>query len=118
MWRLYDELMYGNERLNQNSKLECGEFKTQLEEIKSILSTKEVAYIERKNRNLGYFIIEPDGNIFVPMISKMKDTKKYIGNIQDDSFKGLIERWEGLCNSNNHIDMIESIFKEEATDGA
>lgn len=113
VWRIYDELKYGYKRLNQNSLSDCRKFKIKLEKITHILSSKEVTYIERKNRNLGYFIIEPDGNVFMPMISEMRDIKQYIGNIHDDSFEKLIKIWEPICDIKNHVDMVENIFKGE-----
>ncbi|CEN89843.1 radical SAM protein [[Clostridium] sordellii] len=111
VWRIYDELKYGNKRSSQETLSKYKKFNLELKKCRHILLDKEIAYVDRNNRNLGYFIIEPDGNVFMPIVFTNIDIKKYIGNIYKDSFEKLIKIWENTCNINNHKNMIENIFK-------
>ncbi|ADL51383.1 radical SAM protein [Clostridium cellulovorans] len=110
VWRIYDELKYGykNDKLIIENQIN----ENIMMEVSKMLNKKEVTYVSRRNRNLGYFIIEPDGQVFMPMISEKRDYKNYIGDIYRDSFKKLLKVWNKLCDANNHTNMNLNIFKE------
>lgn len=110
VWRIYDELKYGYK--NDKPFIETQIIDNIMMEASKMLNKKEVTYVSRKNRDLGYFIIEPDGQVFMPMISETIDDKEYIGDIYSDSFEKLLKRWNRICNVNNHANMNQNIFKE------
>jgi Fe-coproporphyrin III synthase len=108
-WKIYEEIKYDYKRTSQTGFIEVAkrfslrEFLKDMQMVNPIISNREC-------RNQGYFIIEPNGKVFIPNLRGDIDIKQYIGDIYIDSLEDIINRWDKCSNNKNHQKMLESIF--------
>lgn len=111
VWRIYDRIVYDENKMKSGLKTSLELSPRLIRELEMATKGKTISYITKNERNLGYFIIEPDGKVFIPRISKVKDRKIYIGSIYKDTFKELICRWTDRGSIKNHNSMSNNIFE-------
>lgn len=107
-WKIYEQIKYNSSKIStpdfkKITKNLIDKFYIDNNIIKIIISSK-------KNRNKGYFIVEPNGQIFIPALYENLDIKYYIGNIYNCDLNTLINFWNKHSNKKNHQNMADSIF--------
>lgn len=110
IWKIYEKIEYGFLR-KMDVKFISDELKRNI--IENIKYANTIIS-GRKERTNAYFIIEPNGEIFIPILDEIKDEKKYLGNI-NKKLTNIIIEWKKYSHKKNHMGMKYSIFQKECT---
>ncbi len=111
LWKLYEEINYYKTRYKEDNRTNL--FSEIPQKLLDVLEFAVLRTAKRIDRSKGYFIVEPDGEVFIPLLKENYDDKIYIGNINSSSLDKIIRRWELNHNIINHTNMYQDIFKGE-----
>lgn len=95
LWKIYEFIPEG--RGIQNSKMlsmeqqEIDDFSKFISKFKD--DTTKIKFIKKAERNEAYFMIQPDGTVFVPREKGGLFTELEIGNLLNEKFEKLHKDW-------------------------
>lgn len=102
IWRIYEMLPVNRGRIYKDI-LELDEADiSELTKITMELQAKnpnfKIELVTRKMRNSAYFMIEPDGNVILPIDDGITSTEITVGNLVTDDILSVYQKWEALIN--------------------
>ncbi len=65
-----------------------------------------------ETRNRGYFLIKPNGDVFIPILNKIPPEEYIIGNILIDPEK-VITNWKKNVDFESYAKPYRSIFRKD-----
>jgi MoaA/NifB/PqqE/SkfB family radical SAM enzyme len=71
----------------------------------------QIVLSRRKERDSGYFIIQPNGDVIIPE-DKNVVTEKILGNILIDPIESIISNWQKLVNYRNYLANVRLISRK------
>lgn len=71
----------------------------------------QIVLSRRKERDSGYFIIQPNGDVIIPEDEVVVNEKK-LGNILIDPIESIISNWQNLVNSHNYLANVRLISRK------
>lgn len=111
IWKIYEFVPIENTNATKNkSLLEVSplQFDETTQKIKDkFLKYFKVVISERKDRTNAYFLIKPDGVVFVPVDDLNICKEIVIGNVFDEN---IVEKWKKLVLENNYQDNARVTF--------
>lgn len=111
LWKIYEYIPVEGTSSSKNRKaLEISkeEFREMASEIDKIFSEQfKIVFSERKDRTGAYFLIKPDGTVFVPVDDLVFCKELEIGSVFDQDITG---KWEAVVSQRNYIQNAERTF--------
>jgi len=102
-WKIFQFIPMGENATKNRVHLEISEreFEEATQKIKKIYSEYFQVIISKRNgRSRGYFFIDSDGTVFMPVFSPTTCREVVIGNIFDND---IIEKWKMSAAKQNYI---------------
>jgi MoaA/NifB/PqqE/SkfB family radical SAM enzyme len=113
IWKIYQFIPIGTNAVLNKRDLEIDtiSFKQRVDRIKKKYSKYfEIVGSKRGDRSKAYFMIDPDGTVFMPVISSKNCKEVVMGKVFD---KDIIGKWKRLVSGKNYIKNIKATFHYE-----
>lgn len=70
----------------------------------------KIELVRRESRDSAYFIIQPNGDVIIPVDEQGKGVvnEQKLGNILDNDFDTIIEKWNSIVRKENYFSNIKS----------
>lgn len=112
-WKLYELIIYPPKRQNTNLIVRDGKgVKNHLNKLGRFLGTDKIVFDTLETRNRGYFLIKPNGAVFIPILNKIPPEEYIIGNILIDPEK-VITNWKKNVDFESYAKPYRSIFRKD-----
>ena len=107
LWKIYELLPAG--RARENYRL-LGDTEDLFTFVTDALNAKiekkptfQIALSRRRDRDLGYFIIQPNGDLIIPEDNGVVVHDRLLGNMLSDPAELLMSAWQALVNYRNYV---------------
>lgn len=104
-WKIYQYVPEGPV-LDNSLRITDGQFRELEDQFRASIGHPawgpSVEFSCASSRDGAYFIIEPRGEVIVPIGNGRKTTEVTIGNVLSDSFVDLLARWQTVGSNDNH----------------
>lgn len=120
LWKIY-EIMPENRGETNYSRLGYDElaFDQAIDRLNKGIKVNpsfQIVVSRRKDRDSGYFIIQPDGTVMIPVDQGNRIEEESIGHILRDPLKEITAKWLDKVNIKNYISNIRLIEKGSMLD--
>lgn len=108
IWKIYEFIPVNTGAIYKNNYSLAGstirEVQKWVNKIRDNCEFK-VELVRRKNRDAAYFIIQPNGDVIIPIEDGNDENviEKYLGNILEDDVESIISKWKNIVNLNNYF---------------
>lgn len=110
IWKIYELLPEGMAKRNFH---ELGYSETEFDNAIKRLNKQikhppnfEIVISRRKDRDSGYFIIQPDGTVIIPVDEKHAINEMPIGKMLIDPIEDIVSNWQDNANIRNYLSNI------------
>lgn len=115
LWKIYELLPEGRAIQNYNTLGYHTDLYTLITDTLNkkieIAPTFQIVLSRRKERDLGYFIIQPNGDVVIPEDEGVVN-EKILGNILVDPIESIISNWQNLVNYRNYLGNVRLISRK------
>jgi len=112
-WKLYEYISYNSQdeylNLSQN---QSSQFKEVIKSMSEFFPEEKIINDTKEKRNRSYFLIKPNGDVFVPIIEENVSEEHIVGNITGN-LKTLISRWKENINYDSYEKCYRCIFRKD-----
>jgi DNA-binding Lrp family transcriptional regulator/MoaA/NifB/PqqE/SkfB family radical SAM enzyme len=106
LWKIYELLPEGRGAKNYDALGYGADLFTHvtdsLNKKIAISPTFQIVLSRRTERDLGYFIIQPNGDVVIPKDDGIIN-EELMGNILEDPIETIISKWQSLVNYRNYL---------------
>lgn len=110
MWKIYEFIPENRGLVNKNNfSLKRDKINEVQRWVNSVNNGNfRVELVKKKKRNAAYFIIQPNGNVIIPIEEKNGNVlEKKVGNILSDSIQDIENCWDKYVNIDNYYSNIK-----------
>jgi len=115
-WKIYQYIAYSNKEMEKffscKATFEDAREKSWKRGLGSFLKTDQIIFDSAKMRNRSYFLVKPDGRVFVPLIEKGISIEKIIGNLLEENVLTIYNKWKSIIKVKNYKNCIRCIFRK------
>lgn len=114
-WKLYEFIIYPSKCQNVNLaiiKLRPPE-KNMYSVLGKSLGKEKIFFDTLEKRNRSYFLIKPNGDVFIPILNKTPSEEFVVGNILENPEKAK-ENWNKYIDCKGYIEPHRCIFRKDS----
>lgn len=112
IWKIYEFIP---ENRGIKHKLSFSVSQTKMRDVQNWINNKKnhcnfkIELVKRKNRDSAYFIIQPNGDVIIPIEDKKSENviEENLGNIIVENFEQVLQRWDSIVNLDNYFSNIK-----------
>lgn len=110
MWKLYECISF-----EKNKEFDDKEeifLKVDIKKLGNIIGLNKIVIDSKLLRSNAYFLVKPDGNIFMPVMSNSISKEIVIGNLLNENIEDILDSWNSLVMPGKYIDKNRCIFRK------
>jgi MoaA/NifB/PqqE/SkfB family radical SAM enzyme len=77
----------------------------------------DIAFSSAASRDAGYFIVQPRGEVLVPVGDSSRVLECPLGNILSDELATIMDRWEKISSISHHLGNLNLVGDSQRLDG-
>lgn len=111
-WKIYEYISYSNKNMEKNedaiSAFECAKGI----ELGKYIGRDKIVLDSSDMRSEAYFLVKPNGDIFVPKITSKRSLERKVGNILTDNKSIIMHKWNSFIVSEKYQNCNRCIFRK------
>ena len=103
-WKLYDMVIYN--RMSESAEKmfinpDC--YNSSINLLGRVIDINKIVYHSLEKRDRSYFLIRPNGDVFIPQLSAQKSHEILLGNIITMPINTILDRWNEYINTDGYL---------------
>jgi len=112
-WKIYDLVIYDkNSECSKDLFINPCDYLSFVNSLGSYVHKDKIIYHSIENRDSCYFLIRPDGDVFVPKLNGQLSTEIFLGNLLSTPLDIILDKWNQYVNSHGYLRRVAVYTKE------
>jgi len=112
-WKIYEYICYSLK--SQNDNLIIDDYRSLSHHINGLgkyINSNKIIIDTLEKRNCSYFLIKPNGDAFIPLLSQISSTEYILGNLLEHPDE-VIDKWKKNINYINYTQPYRCMFRSD-----
>lgn len=103
-WKLYDLILYDrNRQCADDLYVSPDDYRSSLRSLGSRVPADKIIHHSLEKRDGSYFLVRPNGDVFVPRLRSRMSTEILLGNLLTTPMPVILDKWSHHVNSQGYM---------------
>lgn len=112
-WKLYEYIIYSSKAQNEFLMIEKSKYLDYISNLGEYFPKQKIVFDTLEKRNRSYFLIKPNGDVFLPFLDKTPSYEYVIGNLLVDDPKDVVDSWRDHVDYKGYSKPYRCIFRSD-----
>ncbi|AMM40843.1 radical SAM protein [Candidatus Desulfofervidus auxilii] len=112
-WKLYEYIIYSLKSQSKSLTVEKSIYLNYIHNLGEYFPKHKIIFDTLEKRHCSYFLIKPNGDVFLPFLNKAPSDEYIVGNLLTDGPEDVVNNWKEHVDHKEYAKPYRCIFRSD-----